>query len=125
MGADKSPHSGRVMCLTTDTSNALHLTLNGLISLIKLLLRNRFSYVLPGNFQSDRLEGEFGIYRQSAGGCYYISLQQIMNSLSLQRLKLFSKLDIESRPLIVMLRMIVVKLIYQKVKFSCSMKHFH
>ena len=65
MGADKSP---RVMCLTTDTSNALHLTLNGLVSLIKFLLKNGFSYVLPGNFQSDRLEGESGIYRQSAGG---------------------------------------------------------
>ena len=69
----------------------------GLIALIKLLLSKGFKYVLPGTFQSDRLEGEFGVYRQSAGGCYYISLQQIMNSLSLQRLKLFDKLEIESK----------------------------
>ena len=41
------------------------------------------------------MEGEFGIYRQSAGGCYYISVEQIVKSLVLQRLKLFSELGIE------------------------------
>ena len=41
------------------------------------------------------MEGEFGIYRQLAGECYYISIEQIKNSLALQRSKLFSKLDIE------------------------------
>ena len=40
----------------------------------------------PESFQSDRLDGEFGIYRQSTNGCYYISLEQITNSLALQRL---------------------------------------
>ena len=29
------------MCLTQDTRNALHLTLNGVVSLIKLLLKKR------------------------------------------------------------------------------------
>ena len=94
MDTSLSPYSGRVMCLATDTSKALFCTLIGLVSLIKLLLLDGFSYVLAGNFQSDRLEGEFGIYRQSSGGCYYISMQQVMNSLSLQRLKLYHKLDI-------------------------------
>ena len=89
-----SRYSGRVMFLTLDTSNALFVTLQALVSLIKLLLQKRFGYVMAGNFQSDRLAGEFGIYRQSSVGCYYISLQQIMNSLSLQRLKLYSELVI-------------------------------
>ena len=96
MDVSKSRYSGRVMYLTADTNKALHLTLHDLVSLIKLLLAKGFSYVLPGNFQNDKLEGEFGIYRQSAGGCYYISLPQLMNSLSIQYLKLFNKLDIES-----------------------------
>ena len=96
MDTSLSPYSGRVMCLTTDTSKALFRTLIGLVFLIKLLLLDGFSYVLARNYQSDRLEGEFGIYRQFSGGFfyYYISMQQIMNSLSLQRLKLYHKLDI-------------------------------
>ena len=80
----KSPYSGRVMCLTRDTSNALLLALNGIVSLLKLLWNKDFNYVLPGSFH--RLEGEFGISGQSA---------EIMNSLALQRFKLFNKLDIE------------------------------
>ena len=92
----KSRYSGRVMCLTLDTSNALFVTLQGLVSLIMLLLQKRFGYIMAGNFQSDRLDGEFGKYRQSSGGFCHISLQQIMNILSLQRLKLYSILDIAS-----------------------------
>ena len=97
MDASLSKYSGRIMCLTVDTSNALYVTLQGIVALIKLLLTKGFSYVLPGTFQSDRIEGEFGIYKQSLGGCYYISTQQIMNSLALQRLELFDKLEIESK----------------------------
>ena len=57
-----------------------------MVSLRKLLLNKDYNYVLPGSFQNDRLEGEFGIFCQSA---------ETMNSLVLQRFKLFSKLDIE------------------------------
>ena len=83
--------------LTVDTSNALFITLTGISGLIKLLLSKGFNYVLPGTFQSDRLEGEFGVFRQSAGGCYYISFQQIVNSLTLQRLKLFNLFKIDKK----------------------------
>ena len=62
-----------IMCLTFDTSNALNVILTGLVSLIKLDLNHGFSNVFPGNFQSDRLEEELGICRQSSGECYYIS----------------------------------------------------
>ena len=40
-------------------------------------------------------EGEFGIYREKAGGNYYISIDQVLNGLRVQRLKLFKKLDFE------------------------------
>ena len=83
------PYSNNIMCLTSDSSDALNRTLTRLISLIKLLLNYGFSKVLAGNFQSDRLEGEFRIYRQSSDGCYYISLQQIINSVQLQGIKLY------------------------------------
>ena len=50
---------------------------------------------LQGKIQSDRLEGEFGIYRASSGSNYFISVEQIVSSLSMQRLKLYGKLEIE------------------------------
>ena len=50
-------------------------------------------YVLTGHIQSDRLEAEFGIYRQQSGGNYNISVQQVINSLRVQRIDLFNKLD--------------------------------
>jgi len=54
---------GRNKSLTSETRNALFSTLNGIVLLIKQLLSQNHSYVLPGIFQTDRLEGEFGVYR--------------------------------------------------------------
>lgn len=54
----------RSASLTPETRNALSSTLCGFVHFIRDLLLNRdFEYVLPGHIQSDRLEGEFGIYR--------------------------------------------------------------
>ena len=66
-----------------------------MVALIKTLLSSDHIYVFPGEKQSDRLEKEFGIYRQGSGGNYFITAEQVTNSLNLQRLKLFSKLDIQ------------------------------
>ena len=90
------PGQMRKQMLTIDTSEALSLTLNGLVSLIQTLLDKGFSYVLLGQMQSDRLESEFGIYRSAAGGNYHISLDQLLNGLRLQRLKLFKRLNFEA-----------------------------
>ena len=43
-------------------------------------MRRNFSYVLLGHFQSDRIEGEFGVFRQSSVGNYYISYEQVLSS---------------------------------------------
>ena len=40
-------------CLTPDTSNALHITLNGIVELIKTFLTKGLSYVLTSEFSSD------------------------------------------------------------------------
>ena len=57
--------------LTQETSNALHVTLHGMVDLTRALLSLSYhKYVLPGNIQSDRIETEFVIYRQSSGGNY-------------------------------------------------------
>ena len=54
-----------------------------------------FRNFLAGGFRNDRLVVELEIYRKSTGASYNISVIQIMNSLALLRLRLFSKLDIE------------------------------
>ena len=90
---DNSSKGRRWHSLTSDTSNALHQTRLGIVALIKLKLDVGFSYVFPGKIQSDRLEGEFGIYRQSTGGNYCISTYQVFSGLKLQ-LEMSEKLHV-------------------------------
>ena len=52
--------------------------------------------MLPGKFSSNRIEAEFGICRQSSGGNFLISSEQVINSVKLQRIKLYAKLDIQT-----------------------------
>ena len=93
---DGSKRSHRVRCLTSETTNALHETLIGIVEITKCLLTLGFSYVLPGKIQSDRIEGEFGISRDSSGAItYFISPEQVVCSLSMQRLKLYNQIDIQ------------------------------
>ena len=86
----------RIRSLTNETRDALIQTLNGLVEIAgKLLEDESFKYILLGFFQSDRIEGEFGVYRQMSGGCYHISVDQILCSTKLRRLKLYADLDSE------------------------------
>ena len=84
----------RIMCLTSETSNALSMSINGLVSLAGLLLQHGLEYVMFRHFQSDRLEGEFGVFRQLNGGNYHMSVDHVCNALKLQRIKLFSRIDV-------------------------------
>ena len=54
--------------LTTQTSNALVITLQSTSSLFEDLLFEGHSYVLTSRFQSDPLERPFSMYRQMSGG---------------------------------------------------------
>ena len=80
---DNAKKTDRIRCLTADTTNTWHITLVGMVELTRELLRLGASYVLLGKLQSDRLEGEFGIYRETSGGDYLISVEQVLSSLSL------------------------------------------
>ena len=84
----------RIMCLASESSNALSMSIKGLVSLAGLLLQHGLKYVMFHHFQSDRLEGEFGVFRQLNGGNYYMSADHICNALKLQRIKLFSRIDV-------------------------------
>ena len=76
---DNSERGNRIKGLTKDTSEALHITLFGVVDAIKMLLDKGMEYVLSGIFQSDRLEGEVRIYRQLGAGNVHISVQRVIN----------------------------------------------
>ncbi|XP_047140823.1 uncharacterized protein LOC124815934 [Hydra vulgaris] len=84
---------------TSETKISLSNMLYGIVDLIRKLLNENHHYILPGIFQTDRLEGELGIYRQLCGGSYHVSVEEVKNSFRLQRLKLFSKLDAMGVPI--------------------------
>ena len=65
----ENKYTDRVRGLTDDTKTALHLALHGLVNMAKMfLIDKKLKYVLFGKFQSDPIEGEFGVYRQESGG---------------------------------------------------------
>ena len=64
--------------LTLETFSALIRSINGFISLTKHLLQNGYSYVLLGRHTSDPIEKLFGIWRQSSGANYYLSVADIV-----------------------------------------------
>ena len=98
---DTSKHGQRIEGLTTDTDNAWHMLLNGIVDVAESLLNLGMDYILLGKLQSDQVENEFGTYRQGRGGNYFISVEQVLSSLSLQCLKLYHVLDIEKSDIIV------------------------
>ena len=58
--------------LTTETFTACIQSMSAMHELaVYLQLRHGFSYVLPGKFLSDPIEGRFGWYRQVHGGNFY------------------------------------------------------
>ena len=81
------------MSLSSETRSSLSLTLSAMIRMTKSLLDTTHHYVCLGQFQADRLEAEFGIYRQMSGGNYFVSVEQVLCSLQLRRLKLFDQLE--------------------------------
>ena len=68
MDTAKTKYDKSVMCLTSQTSNAASVTVNGMIVLIKFLLSKGMRYVCTREFNSDRIEKEFSKWRQSCGG---------------------------------------------------------
>ena len=87
----------RVQTLTRETADSLSQTLDGLVALTKMLLEDEnIKYILLGVFQSDCIEGEFGIYRQAFGGLYYITLEQVLVAAKSRRLKLIQVLDVDT-----------------------------
>ena len=82
--------------LLVNASEAMSLTLRDIVELPKILQKQGLSYVILGEFQSDKIEEEFGIYRKRTVGNYFLSADRVLNGLRLLRLKLFKTLLFES-----------------------------
>ena len=79
----------RVACLTHDTRKALIQTTEGLIAVCQHLFSVSFNYVLLRELQSDRIEGEFSVYRQSTGANAFMQAGGVFTA-SKRRLARFS-----------------------------------
>ena len=67
----------RKECLTHDTLKALMQTTKGLIALCQHLFSIGFDYVILREIQSDRIEGEFSVYRQSTGANAFMNVGDV------------------------------------------------
>lgn len=94
--ADAGQGPLRVQCFTHDTKRALIQTMAGLKGVcVHLLEQKQFQYVLLRELQSDRLEGEFGVYRQSTGANAFLTSADVFNA-SKKRLTKHSATYLES-----------------------------
>ena len=67
--------------LTNKTFTASIQTIGAISELSEYLQqRHHFSYVLPGKFLSDPIEARFGMYRQSNGGNFFMSVHQLLQA---------------------------------------------
>ena len=64
--------------LTHDTKKAALQTMKGLRSLCDFLYSVGFEYVVLGSIQSDRIEGEFSVYRQSTGSNHFMMASDVL-----------------------------------------------
>ena len=72
---------GRKQCVTHDTKKALVQTMQGLTSICAHLLTHAgFEYVLLRELQSDRIEGEFSVYRQSTGANAFMTSGDVLTA---------------------------------------------
>jgi len=95
--------TNRKECLTHDTKNALVQTMRGLIAVCHYLLtKENFQYILLRELQSDRLEGEFSVYRQSTGANSFMTTGEVFSSCKRRLIRYAAKylqsIDIHPEP---------------------------
>ena len=89
----KSATGKRSRTLTHDTARSLHHTLNGIVELCKHQLSTTHKFVLLGEYSNDPIERAYGKLRQGSGGTYFLSVQQVMEKLAINKTKLLLKLN--------------------------------
>ena len=95
--------ASRIKCLTHDTKKALVQTMEGLKAVCSYLMNTAgFDYVVLRELQSDRLEGEFGVYRQTTGANCFMTSQNVYSAskkrLAKHAASYLESVDVEAKP---------------------------
>lgn len=93
----KPKGSLRMKTFTHDTSKFLVHNCHAFIELAKHLLNEGYEYVIFGWFSTDPIEKNFGKWRQGTGGIYFITVQNVLEKLNINRAKLLLNLDKDLR----------------------------
>ena len=97
-----TPSSGktRFKKFTKDTSyNSIHIC-RGLVEFAVYLLSLNHDYVSLGKYTTDYLEKMFGKLRQGSGGTYFITVQQVLEKVSIYQARLLPQLRADITDLI-------------------------
>ena len=87
---------GRKECVTHDTKKALAQTMQGLTCFCEHLLTHAgFQYVLFRELQSDRIEGEFSVYRQLTGANAFVTSGDVLTACK-KRLARYAASNLET-----------------------------
>ena len=84
----------RIKSLTRDTGTSIWHTCYGLVEMCKYLLKNNFIYVMLGEFSTDFIEKTFNKFRQGSGGTYFITVQNVVEKLNIEKAKLLLELKV-------------------------------
>ena len=79
--------------LTHDTKKALKQTMGGQIAVCQYLFEKGFKYVPLRHLQSDRIEGEFAVYRQSTGANMFMISSDVFNAFKSRLTKMAATLE--------------------------------
>ena len=85
----------KTLGLSRQTFDALIKTNRAIADLPNALLSQGYEYVLIGRFQTDPLERRFSQYRQMSGGRFLVSLNEVMRSESIIKIKCMLERDFE------------------------------
>lgn len=80
--------SGR-SCLSKQTALALIQTNNAIADLCDFLFDHGYDFILTGRLQTDPLERRYSQYRQMSGGRFLISLQDVLRSENIIKIKTY------------------------------------
>lgn len=78
----------RPKALTRDSANALYSTCHGLIELCRHLFTSNVKFVLLGQFNTERIEQQFGKSRQACNGTYLMSVRSLLEKHKLENLRI-------------------------------------
>lgn len=98
MAKEMSPKGRtRQKSFTADTSKFIHHNCYAFVDLAKYLLSQGNAYVMFGLFSTDYLEKSFGKLRQGSGGTYFITVQNVLEKLNIEKAKLCLQIGYDLR----------------------------